>query len=1060
MSAFLICTKLKALGEGAENMNKNRERMLMAVRVRATKKHVLRARSKATLFAGKALLVAVPLQAFAVQYDAQKGDVFINGITATDVSFDSVLLEQRSDTDLYLYSDIDYNDSGFAIWRDVTIQGDPLSTFPTITLKSVESQSDLRDSGITRELSLDKLRVNNAFFDSEAILKFAGNNIDIELDSGSVKFDSYFHPNLVSSGSLLINANTGADNGLYEFFTDDPVTIDTTINVASGAKLTYGTDSNYSGSAPSQRLTYDGNFALNLDNSEFELHLWKLQATQGTANLDNNSRLYVYGNEALISLANINILNGSTFEAGINNNTSEITGTAFLHDGNIVLGRSSDLEIKTLKLQGNNRLEGAIGSSGDDIKISTITLADNSATSAVFEHIEPEIDQLTVENNLAITFGAGTVGAIHNLNFNGGVMTIGETIEVDQSIDTSGGGSLIINGTLEVKGTADLEIGNSTAVTLNANHALVIKDGGTLSGNGLVGAAGSGIFFNGPDKQGVLSPGGSGSIDSIITDSRVEFYELQLFKNAATLDSVASIFDAGIFQVDVDIDDNTGNALADKLVYGAGDVEIGQLKTIEVSAIPGDKSSDYFNYDAGTDTTTGKTFSIIEAQNAAVVGTIHDYDRDFTKRIVEGANVPIYVDFTAEVDKTGAKPALVLTAKEADAVSIRSHSSLRNHRNAAQALTQILQTVAPVQTGNANNPAPPSPATQALVAAVNSITNATATTANTLHPEAFASQLGIQLEQADDIANTVLRHAGQHNAGQGLSSFKADFIATNNRAAKGLWVDGAYMQGDVDGRDGLGSYDYDITNFLVGGTFLSRENYSLGSFFGFGSQELEEHDTVDFQIDSSSLFAGVYGEYQLDAHYVVSGSLGFGTMDNKSKRALSLGATQEVAEAEYDASLGFLNVQAARPVELDTQHSLTPFVNLAYIEARQDAFQEKNAPVLGLSVEKAKTSANILGLGVEHESKLLADDQLMLSSFIRLDHDFNADEHEIDATHLAGTGPVFNYTAQHRGENVVTAGVSGYYELKDGMFLGAGLMGSKSKHAKESGVSLSYEWTW
>lgn len=1030
----------------------------MAMRIKETKKYALQIGSKAALYAAKALLIALPLEAFAGQYDTQKSDVFINDITTTDTSADSLLLEQSTDKDLYLYSNIDYNDSGFAIWRDVTIQGDSLSSFPNITLKSVESQTDLRDSGVTRELSLEKLTINNAFFDSEAILKFAGNDIDIELNNGAIKFDSFFHPNLVSSGSLLINANTGTDNGLYEFYTEKPVTIDTTINVASGAKLTYGTDSNYSGSTPSERLIYDGNFALNLDNSEFELHSWKLQASQGTANLDNNSRLYVNGNEALISLANVNILNGSTFEAGINNNKSEITGTAFLHDGNIVLGRSSDLDIGTLKLQGNNRLEGAVGSSGDDIKISTITVADSSSTSAVFEHIEPEIDQLTVENNLAITFGAGTVGAIHNLNFNGGVMTIGETIEVDQSIDTSSGGSLIINGTLEITDTANLEIGNSTAVTLNANHALVIKDGGTLSGNGLVGAAGSRIFFNGTDKQGVLSPGGSGSIDSIMTDSSVEFYELQLFKKAETLDTAANIFDAGIFQVDVDIDDNNGDALADSLIYGAGNVEIGQLKTIEVSTILGDKSSDYFNYDAGSDTITGKTFTIIDAQNTSVLGTINDYDRDFTSRIIEGGNVPIYVDFTAEVDKTGTKPALVLTAKEADATSIKNNSNLRDHRNAAQALTQILQTVTPVQTGNTDNPAPTSPATQELIAAVNSITNTTATTANSLHPEAFASQLGIQLEQADDIANTVLRHVGQHNAEQGLNSFKADFIATNNQSEKGLWVDGAYMQGDVDGRNGLGSYDYDITNFLVGGTLLSRENYSLGGFVGFGSQELKEHDAVDFQVDSSSFFAGVYGNYQLDDHYTVRGSLGFGTVDNKSKRALSLGSTQETAKAEYDASLGFLVIQAARPVELLTRHTLTPFINLAYIEARQDAFQEKNAPVLGLSMEKAKTSANILGLGLEHESKLLTDDRLMLSSFIRFDHDFNADEHEVDATHLAGSGPVFNYTAQHRGESVLSGGVSGYYELEDGMFLGVGLMGSKSNHAKESGASLTYKW--
>ncbi|WP_234999099.1 autotransporter domain-containing protein [Ruegeria sp. AU67] len=66
------------------------------------------------------------------------------------------------------------------------------------------------------------------------------------------------------------------------------------------------------------------------------------------------------------------------------------------------------------------------------------------------------------------------------------------------------------------------------------------------------------------------------------------------------------------------------------------------------------------------------------------------------------------------------------------------------------------------------------------------------------------------------------------------------------------------MSGDVDGSNGLGTFDYSLGTILVGADAFSSERGVVGVYTGFGKSSMDERDQVDQNFSTDNYHAGVY----------------------------------------------------------------------------------------------------------------------------------------------------------------------------------------------------------
>jgi len=94
----------------------------------------------------------------------------------------------------------------------------------------------------------------------------------------------------------------------------------------------------------------------------------------------------------------------------------------------------------------------------------------------------------------------------------------------------------------------------------------------------------------------------------------------------------------------------------------------------------------------------------------------------------------------------------------------------------------------------------------------------------------------IGLEQCDLFLNMLLDNA------MGISSkLSAVELMENNMR---LWADAAHTNASVYGKDNLGSFDYRLTNLIVGVDLAKDSDSQFGLAIGFGHQSMDEHDLV------------------------------------------------------------------------------------------------------------------------------------------------------------------------------------------------------------------------
>ncbi|WP_238528860.1 autotransporter outer membrane beta-barrel domain-containing protein [Ruegeria conchae] len=566
--------------------------------------------------------------------------------------------------------------------------------------------------------------------------------------------------------------------------------------------------------------------------------------------------------------------------------------------------------------------------------------------------------------------------------------------------------------------TSNMVIGAGSTLRLDASSSLTTVDFdnfGTLAGNGTVNA------FNFNVRNGaVLSPGSS--IGTLNINSAISF--------AAGSTILSEVDPAAAQKAD--------------LVSSTDAVTGINNATIQVEAArPGLTAQDY---------AAGNDYTVFQASS---------FDGN-SPTLVAGGSLPalssLSISNTPTVDGR-----IDIAFSTLPVSSLPQHPAVVGSPNASNLAGAV---------ANTTNTSPGTILTNGttLGNAVNTLTNSGLAGFNRVHAEPYSSNLTVGLEQLDLITNTVLSHAdcrkyqavGFSNEDQPIASGDIDSAQSPSGAIdcsdRRWWIDTAYVSGDVDGSNGLGTFDYSLGTILVGADVASTDRGVVGVYAGFGTSSMDEHDQVDQDFSTDSYHVGVYGRTTTGT-WEFSGLVGymFGETDAKRNNPSVDGFTGGEAKSDLDQEGIHAGIQALKLFNLDSGARVSTVFGLNYGRIQQGSGTETGGGDFNYSIEKANAESLVASIGVDYQRDFLTENGLLTPiAFARYEYDFFANkdsEHEITVTSpIFGT---FTQVGQNRGANGFVLGLGLGYQISDLARLTAGYGYSVRSNGQEHGLGAN-----
>ncbi len=566
--------------------------------------------------------------------------------------------------------------------------------------------------------------------------------------------------------------------------------------------------------------------------------------------------------------------------------------------------------------------------------------------------------------------------------------------------------------------TSNMVIGAGSTLRLDASSSLTTVDFdnfGTLAGNGTVNA------FNFNVRNGaVLSPGSS--IGTLNINSAISF------------DAGSTI----LSEVDPAAVQNADLVSSTDAVTGINNA------TIQVEAArPGLTAQDY---------AAGNDYTVFQASS---------FDGN-SPTLVAGGSLPALSSLSISNTPT-ADGSIDIAFSTLPISSLPQHPSVIGSPNASNLAGAV---------ANTTNTSPGTNLTNGttLGNAVNTLTNSGLAGFNSVHAEPYSSNLTVGLEQLDLITNTVLSHAdcrkyqavGFSNEDQPIASGDIDSAQSPSGAIdcsdRRWWIDTAYVSGDVDGSNGLGTFDYSLGTILVGADVASTDRGVVGVYAGFGTSSMDEHDQVDQDFSTDSYHVGVYGRTTTGT-WEFSGLIGymFGETDAKRNNPSVDGFTGGEAKSDLDQEGIHAGIQARKLFNLESGARVSTVFGLNYGRIQQGSGTETGGGDFNYSIEKANAESLVASIGIDYQRDFLTENGVLTPiAFARYEYDFLANkdsEHEITVTSpIFGT---FTQVGQNRGANGFVLGLGLGYQISDRARLTAGYGYSVRSNGQEHGLGAN-----
>lgn len=163
------------------------------------------------------------------------------------------------------------------------------------------------------------------------------------------------------------------------------------------------------------------------------------------------------------------------------------------------------------------------------------------------------------------------------------------------------------------------------------------------------------------------------------------------------------------------------------------------------------------------------------------------------------------------------------------------------------------------------------------------------------------------------------------------------------------WAEGFGQWSKANGRNGSSDVDGSLGGFMAGAD-VTDSGLTFGVAGGYVSAN-SDVDALRSKLDADTAIIAAYAGAVLDAVRLRAGA-SYGWSDIDSRRSVVVGGLAESPRASYDGSTANAFAEAAYVVAVGAAE-VEPYAQLAWSRVETDSFNERNAPLAGLSVGKS-----------------------------------------------------------------------------------------------------------
>lgn len=835
-------------------------------------------------------------------------------------------------------------------------------------------------------------------------------------------------PTFLSTNPLELTVDAtvyGTTSTLRRFTADISASTTITINAGSTLKI-LDTGNAYSTSATdylrfreSADINVGGGASFIVDASKVVLEKGSISANGGTVTTQ--------GSAAYLKTYDMTLENSSVLNVGLSTELVSVSN-------GLRLDASSINTLRTVEA-GDLYVIGTSTIFGGGTVAAGVTLPDQSAFTL-------NLNDATLKTGRFLDVYGSTVniagGATFELLSGGSLYMDGTTFNInDGQMIIHGAMGVEDRGTINIASGARLYIGREATLRLDStNHTTIdavsgsnIVVTGELTGAGYVGDAGSeidiqSVYDGGTKVNGNISPGfgqfsdSSRRIGSITTDAKL-FIEAEGYPSVVSSQAGVQSFkdvgySGGVYTVDIDPQNLAQTS--DKIVYGAGNVDLTFMEHIAVQSPNTALTADDLHL---------QEFTVIEAQNSAVTGDLrtgyNSYDPNDIN-VQQDGSIPALIGFSVINKNTNSKADVTLKAEK----SIGNLSSKIDPTQTNLSATSGLLT-------NVFNAATSS----SINASLNTLTNSQLTSSlSSIHPEPYSSYMNVSLEGVDWVMNSVMAKTYAH--------------ANTN---KDFWVDSSFTDGKVSGRGSLGSYGYRINSLILGGDVIRNADVGTGLYLGMTQIAMNEHDSASQRFKSNNILFGLYHFDHGFGDYTLTSSTGVSYNQHETSRYTFLGSYAGTQTANFKGHSIYGALELAHKGYGYKNLLLRPRIGFGYGYVFQESVREQGNDLrLNIDADRAQMLVTSVGLNIQ---PIGVTSNILPTFSIKYEHDWKARQISAhDMTGALGIAPDSkeSFLGQNRGSNHLAVGIGFSSTTEERLSLDAGLSHTVSEHGRESSL--------
>ncbi|MBD1578041.1 autotransporter outer membrane beta-barrel domain-containing protein, partial [Vibrio sp. S11_S32] len=333
---------------------------------------------------------------------------------------------------------------------------------------------------------------------------------------------------------------------------------------------------------------------------------------------------------------------------------------------------------------------------------------------------------------------------------------------------------------------------------------------------------------------------------------------------------------------------------------------------------------------------------------------------------------------------------------------------------------------------------------------------------NSIHAEPYSSNMTVALEHTDMVMNSVFSQVGRKAFSPNVDgAIKDTTPATRQR----MWLDIGKIQGDVEGEEHLGDYDYNLSHLTLGGDIAEFDKATLGMYFSTGTYDMDEHDSASVTFSNKAYHLGLYLNQPDLGQWQLKSLLGYAYGNHSSSRGVQLSNLSTNATADYNSHSLYAGIMATTNWYSNDWVALSSGLGFNYVYFKQEGFSEKgDDPSLSLQLDDSDAQSIITSLGLSATFASLSENYAIYpEAYIRYEHDWYANknnEHEVSAGLVSNPNYKQDFVGQSRGENSITVGLGLTSDVTSAVQINGGFTATESTHGSEWGGSLNVSYRW